>query len=148
VGGPGFSPTPAVKQESHLNRTLTLVVYMAIVTWLALLAASLIRAKGWTLPGFLIALGNRDNLPDASALAGRAERTARNTLENFVLFAAIALVAQVAGASNPRVVLGAELFFWSRLLFIPVYYAGIVYVRTAVWLVGIAGLAIMITGIL
>ncbi len=29
-----------------MNRILTLVVYMAIVTWLTLLVASLIRAKG------------------------------------------------------------------------------------------------------
>ena len=75
-----------------MNRTLTLVVYMAIVTWLTSLVASLIRAKGWTPAGTKIALGNRDNLPEATPLAGRAQRTAANTLENFILFAAIALV--------------------------------------------------------
>ena len=31
---------------------LSFVVYMAIVTWSSLLAASLIRAEGWTLDGF------------------------------------------------------------------------------------------------
>ena len=43
---------------------------------------------------------------------------------------------------------GATLFFWSRVLFIPVYYAGIVYLRTAVWLASIVGLAMMIIGLL
>jgi len=131
-----------------MNRTLTLVAYMAIVTWITLLAASLIRAKAWTLPGTKIALGNRDNLPEATPLAGRAERTAKNTLENFVLFAAIALVAQAAGNTNPRIVTGAELFFWARLVYIPVYYAGVTYLRTAVWLVSIVGLALMVLAIL
>jgi len=131
-----------------MTPTLKLVIYMAVLTWLTLLAASLIRAKGWTLPGTIIALGNRDNLPEATALAGRAERTARNTLENFVLFAAIALVAHAAGATSPNVAAGATLFFWSRVLFIPVYYAGITYLRTAVWLASIVGLAMMIAAIL
>lgn len=130
-----------------MTSTLTLVIYMAILTWLTLLAASLIRVKGWTFPGTMIALGNRDNLPAATPLAGRAERTARNTLENFLLFAAIALIAHVAGATSPRVAMGAELFFWSRVLYIPVYYAGIVYLRTAVWLVSVVGLAMMIAAL-
>ena len=64
---------------------------MAIVTWASLLAASLIRASGWTLPGMM--LGNRDDLPVPSPLAGRADRAARNTAHNFMLFAALAVVA-------------------------------------------------------
>jgi uncharacterized MAPEG superfamily protein len=131
-----------------MNRTLDLVVYMALVTWLTLLAASLIRAKGWTAAGFRFALGNRDNPPAASPLAGRAQRTAVNTLESFVLFAAIALVAQVAGNTDPQVVTGAETFFWARIAYIPVYYAGIIYLRTAVWLVSIIGVGMMVYGLL
>ncbi len=131
-----------------MTGTLTLVIYMAILTWLTILAASLIRAKGWTLAGTLIAFGNRDNLPEATPLAGRAARTAQNTLENFVLFAAIALVAHAAGEASPRIALGAQVFFWSRVLYVPIYYAGIVYLRTAVWLASIVGLAMMLTAVL
>jgi len=90
-----------------------------------------------------LATGNRDNLPEASPLAGRAERTARNTAENFVLFSALALVAHAAGAESPRVILGAEVFFWARLAYIPVYYAGIPYLRTAIYFVSVVGLAMI-----
>jgi len=131
-----------------MDRTLTLVIYMAVLTWLTILVAGLIRAKAWTPQGTMIALGNRDNLPDATPFAGRAERTARNTTENFMLFAVIALVTHAAGATSPRIAMGAELFFWSRLLFIPIYYAGIIYLRTAVWLVSMIGLAMMISGVM
>jgi uncharacterized MAPEG superfamily protein len=131
-----------------MTTTLYLVIYMAIVTWLTSLVASLLRAKGWTPTGMQIALGNRDNLPEPTALAGRAERTARNTLDNFVLFAAIAMVAHISGRAGARVDQGAEIFFWGRIVFIPVYYAGIVYLRTAVWLVSIIGLAMMIAAII
>jgi uncharacterized MAPEG superfamily protein len=126
-----------------MTRLLSLVVYMAAITWLLLLAASLIRARGWTLEGMKVAMGNRENLPEATPFAGRADRTARNTLENFVLFAALALVAHVSSSLSPRVLLGAEIFFWSRLVFIVVYYVGIPYLRTVVWTVGFGGLAMM-----
>lgn len=126
-----------------MSKLLSLVVYMAALTWLLLLAASLIRVRGWTMAGTLLALGNREHLPESTPWAGRAERTARNTLENFVLFAALALVAHASGVQSPRVLLGAEFFFWSRLVYVPVYYIGIPYLRTAVWAVGIAGLAMM-----
>jgi uncharacterized MAPEG superfamily protein len=131
-----------------MTTTLTLVIYMAMLTWAAVLAASMIRVKGWTFGGTRLAAGNRENLPAASAFAGRAARAAQNTLENFVLFAAIALVAHAAGAANPKVALGAQVFFCARVAYLPVYYAGIAYVRTAVWLVSIIGLAMMIVAIL
>jgi len=129
-----------------MPKLLSLVLCMAGVTWLMLLAASLIRARAWTAKGMQRALGNRDNLPDPTPLAGRAERTARNTLENFALFAVLALVAHAAGATSPKIPLGAEVFFWARLVYIPVYLAGITYLRTAVWTVSIVGLGLMIAG--
>ena len=131
-----------------MTSTLTLVIYMAILTWLTVLLASLVRVKGWTPSGTMIALGNRDNLPEATPFAGRAERAARNTFENFVLFAAIALVAHVSGATSPRIATGAEIFFWARVLYIPVYCAGITYLRTAIWVVSIVGLGMMVLAIL
>jgi uncharacterized MAPEG superfamily protein len=126
-----------------MTHVLTLVVCMAALTWLSVLAASLIRAKGWTMPGLQYAMSNRENPPDATAFAGRADRTAKNNLENFVLFAVLALVAHVTRGEAPRVTLGADIFFWSRILFIVVYYAGIPYLRTLIWTAGSVGLAIM-----
>lgn len=130
-----------------MTSTLTYVIYMAILTWVALLGASLVRSRGWTLPGMMVAMGNRDNLPDASVFAARADRAARNTVEGFILFTAIALTAHAAGLVTPRVALGAEVFFWSRVLYLPIYWAGIAYVRTLVWMVGIGALACMISAL-
>lgn len=126
---------------------LYVVVHMALLTWLTLLAAALIRAKGWTLPGVVWALGNRDNAPEPSAFAGRAMRTAANTLENMVLFCALAFTAHLSGSTDPQVLAGATLFFWARVAFIPVYYIGLAYVRTVVWGASIVGLAMMVMGI-
>jgi uncharacterized MAPEG superfamily protein len=76
--------------------------------------------------------------------AGRAQRAHRNMLENLVLFAALVLVAQVSGKTNAMTALGAQLFFWGRLLYAPVYIAGIAWVRTALWGVSILGLILIL----
>ncbi|CAM3766435.1 MAPEG family protein [Roseateles saccharophilus] len=129
-----------------MPKLLSLVICMAVLTWLMLLVASLIRARAWTPKGLMLAFGNRADLPEATPLAGRAQRTAANTLENFVLFAALALTAQLAGATGERVLLGAEVFLWARIAYIPVYLLGLPFLRTAVWAVGIVGLGMMIAG--
>lgn len=131
-----------------MNRLLTLVLLSALLTWLTVMLASLMRAKAWTPAGLMMAFGNRADVPEATGLAGRAERTARNTLENFVLFAAIALVAQASGNTSPQITQGAELFFWARVAYVPVYYAGIAFVRTGVWLASIVGMAMILLALL
>ncbi len=44
-----------------MTPTLKLVIYMAILTWLLILVAALVRTRGWTLQGTLLAAGNREN---------------------------------------------------------------------------------------
>jgi uncharacterized MAPEG superfamily protein len=131
-----------------MNNALSILAATALLTWLMLLVASLIRATAWTPRGLLLAFGNRDNLPPPTALAGRAQRCATNTLENFALFAALVLAAQLKGADAAQVLWGAKLFFWARLAYIPVYLMGITYLRTAVWAVGTVGMAIILMTLL
>lgn len=129
-----------------MPKLLSLVICMALLTWLIVVVASLIRAKAWTPKGLMLAFGNRDNLPPATPLAGRAERAAANTFENLVFFAVLALTAQAAGATNERVLLGAQVFLWARVVYLPVYFAGIPFLRTGVWAVSVVGMAMMVTG--
>ncbi len=129
-----------------MPKLLSLVICMTLLTWLAVLLASLIRARAWTPKGLMLAFGNRDNLPEATPLAGRAQRAAANTFENLVFFAVLALTAQAAGATGERVLLGAQVFLWARLVYLPVYVAGIAFLRTGVWTVSIVGLGLMVAG--
>ena len=59
--------------------------------------------------------GNRENLPEMTGWAGRAERAHRNMLESLVLFAILVLAARALNISNGMTVLGAQLFFWGRV---------------------------------
>jgi uncharacterized MAPEG superfamily protein len=90
--------------------------------------------------GFPPLVGNRENLPVFEGWAGRAQRAHRNMLESLIIFAALVLVAQFAGRINVATALGAQLFFWARLAYAPVYIIGIPWLRTAVWGVSFVGL--------
>ena len=126
---------------------LTLVVYMTLVTFVSIMLGAILRNREWTPEGMKVGLSNRDNLPEATALGGRAERAAANTKENFILFAALALAAQASGLGE-QATFGATVFFWARVVYLPVYLAGITYVRSALWGVGIFGLALMVRAML
>ncbi|MEO8546657.1 MAG: MAPEG family protein, partial [Burkholderiaceae bacterium] len=93
------------------------------------------------------ALAHCDEATIATALCGRAQRAAANMLEGMLLFVALVLAAQIAGVLGSRVALGAAWFFWARLVYFPVYLAGIAYLRTAVWAVSIVGLAIILSAL-
>ncbi len=107
------------------------------------LVGSALRVRIWTPKGLMLALGNRDDLPPASALAGRADRASRNMLVSLLLFAAVLLAAHAAGKTGERIDNAAALFFWSRLAYAPLYWLGITYLRTAAWAAGIVGIAMV-----
>jgi len=130
-----------------MNKTLMIVAEMAVINWLLIVLASLIRVRAWTPPGMLAAFGNREGLGESHDFAGRTDRAARNMLENLVLFTALALVAVVGGVADPNVELGARIFYWARLVYIPVYMIGIPYLRTGVWSVSVIGMALIFLAI-
>ena len=98
--------------------------------------------------GLAALVGNREDLPAIDGWAGRAQRAHRNMLESLTIFAALVLVAQVVGKSNAVTALGAQLFFWSRLAYAPVYVIGIPWLRTALWGISFVGLLQILTQIL
>jgi len=122
---------------------LILVTYMAIITWLLLFVAAIIRTRAWTVEGVKRGFGNRENLPEKTKLSGRADRAAQNTLENFIIFFALVSIAHLGKIASPEVVKGAEIFFWARVVYIPVYLIGIPYLRTILWVIGVVGLVII-----
>lgn len=122
------------------------LAYAAILTWLMIMTAANIGGKLWTLSGFQRAMGNRDTPADLAGLAGRADRAAKNMLENMVLFTAIAAAVTFAGSTSSLVTTGANVFLWARLVYWFIYLAGIPGVRTAVWGVSVAGMVMMVIG--
>ena len=88
-------------------------------------------------------IGNREGFPELKGIAGRALRAHGNMVANLVLFASLVLVVALTGKANAMTALGAELFFWGRLVYAVVYLIGIPWVRTIFWGISIVGLVII-----
>jgi len=114
-----------------------LALAAAILTWVMLMTSSMLRTKG----DLRLGTGNRDALPEPTPLAARADRAAKNMLENLVLFGVILLA--VSGGNLARATLGAEIFLAARVVYWLIYLAGIPGLRTVVWAVSVVGLGIM-----
>jgi uncharacterized MAPEG superfamily protein len=125
-----------------------LLAYSAILTWFLIMLAPTLRNREWTWAGLKIGFGNRDDLPEPTPLVGRAERAARNALENLVLFVACLVAARMAGVEQATLDLGARIFFWGRVGHAACYLAGIPYLRTLAWAVGVVGTGILAAAVI
>jgi uncharacterized MAPEG superfamily protein len=113
-------------------------VVLAIVHMLATVQALVMQR------GLMTAFGNRENLPELTGWGGRAARANINMAQNLVLFAAVVLAAVAAGTTNSMTLLGAQIFFWARVAYAVCYLGGLMYLRTAAWLVSIIGVALIL----
>ena len=115
---------------------LTLLAWSALITLLLAVPYSLglILTRG--LPAMA---GNRENFAEVTGWEGRSIRAHKNMVENIIPFAAVVLVAHAAGISNESTVLGAQLFFVSRILHAIVYTLGVPWVRTLAYAGGLIG---------
>jgi uncharacterized MAPEG superfamily protein len=118
-------------------------IELHLLVWSVALAFAqmLVAVSGATLEvGLATLAGNREPQPNPTGWAGRARRAHINMLESLVLFAALVLVAAVGQKTNSVTALGAQIFFWARLVYALIYVAGIPWVRTGVWGVSVIGL--------
>jgi uncharacterized MAPEG superfamily protein len=94
-------------------------------------------------------VGARDEqMPPLAPLPARLLRAQHNLFETLPLFIGAVLGAVVAGRLGWKTELGAHLYFWGRLVYLPLYAAGIPKVRTLVWTVSLAGLLLVIAGLM
>jgi uncharacterized MAPEG superfamily protein len=58
------------------------------------------------------------------------------------------LVAHIVGRENELTAIGAQVYFWGRVVYVPLYAFGIRQIRSLVWLVSTAGLVALFIPIL
>lgn len=91
------------------------------------------------------ALGPRDGEPPAvGVVAQRLERAFRNFLETYGFFAVAVLLLHLAGKQNAQSALGAQLYFWARVAYVPAYASGLPMVRTLAWAAALAGIVMVL----
>ena len=79
--------------------------------------------------------------PPPSVLGGRAARAFRNYMESFPAFAALALAFL---ATNHPAGIWPTLWIAARIVYLPLYLAGVPYVRSVVWGISLLALVAML----
>ena len=90
-------------------------------------------------------VGARDEaLPEPSPMTGRTTRAQANFLETFPIAIVALLGVVIASKTNASTALGGWIWLGARIVYIPLYAAGVPVVRTICWGVSIVGLAMVI----
>ncbi len=92
--------------------------------------------------GFLAPENYTDPTPRPVPLWGkRADRAYLNAVETFAPFAALVIIAQLAGKANAMTAFWAMSFFWIRVAHAVVYLLAVPYVRTLLFTLGFVSVA-------
>lgn len=119
---------------------LTLLFWSVILTFVLILipATEALMKNGPDVQG-----GPRDDMPEATVFNKRATRLSKNMIENMVLFVPLVLIASAANITNDMTILGAQIFFYARLVHAVIYLAGWPKVRPLAWFVGVIGMGLI-----
>ena len=92
-------------------------------------------------------LSSRDEPKPLTGAGARVQRAFANYMQTFPFFAAAVLSAHAAGRHGWLTVTGAQLYFWARLVYVPIYAAGIPVARTLAFLVSLAGIVMILVAL-
>lgn len=85
--------------------------------------------------------GPRDGVPQRpGVVTERLERAQANLWETLPLFIGAVLIAHVADKTGPLTFWGTQAYFWGRVVYIPLYAAGVPFLRSIVWTIATGGL--------
>ena len=94
-------------------------------------------------------MGARDEeLPPPQPIVGRLARAQANFFETFPIAAAAILMVVVTGRTGPSTEIGAILWLAARVIYLPLYAAGVPVVRTITFLVSIVGILLVLRPVL
>ncbi|MBN8606905.1 MAG: MAPEG family protein [Caulobacterales bacterium] len=113
------------------------LTYLAYTIALFFVVVFLQAGTGIQNNGGLAMANNRDNLKPPTVIQARMKRLVDNYRENLWFFAPLILIAAISGISNQWTVLGAQVFFFSRLGHAIWYAFGWPIVRPLFWFAGI-----------
>lgn len=116
---------------------------LSIVLWFAHIIVQGVFAMGALGPEYLAS--NRDEGRDpGDTHYSRSTRALRNYVENMVPFVAASLGLMVTHHAPEW---GATIWIVARIVYLPLYVAGISPARSIAWIVSIVGLAIMLVSL-
>ena len=122
---------------------LTVLAWGCVLALVHVFAAVRVKTRQY---GVAWNMGARDEvLPPPQPIVGRLARAQANFFETFPIVVAAILIVSVAGLTNRWTEIGAIVWLAARILYLPVYAAGIPRIRTLIFLVSVVGIAMILS---
>lgn len=119
------------------------MLWASLVLGFVYLVAAAVTSVGQR--GMKWAAGPRDEpTPPVNVIGGRLDRAFKNYIETLPLFIGAVVVESFGGHGSGLAPLGAQLYFWARVAYLPAYASGLPFVRTLAWTVAIVGIALVL----
>ncbi len=128
-----------------------MTIELTMLAWAIVLGVVHVFATGQVAVaqhGLSYNMGPRDDQKPLTGRGGRLVRAYANFMQTFPFFAAAVLMAHVAGRHSWLTVLGAQCYFWGRLVYVPLYVFGVPMVRTVAFVVATAGIALILIALI
>ncbi|MEN0652251.1 MULTISPECIES: MAPEG family protein [Hyphobacterium] len=116
------------------------ILYMVMIAFQAVLSNGQNRLADMA--------GARDTITDKGVMLGRARRANANMVEAMLMFVPLVLVAAITGSFNGMTEIGAGLFLAARIIYAPLYWFGVPWLRTLAWAAGLAGIILILLQVL
>lgn len=130
-----------------MTTELTLLAWTLVLALVQVLLPAAFRNRE-TGPDYNVGPRDAPSPAPVGKITGRLERAQRNLFETLPLFAAAILIAHVAGRDGPLTLWGAGLYLAARIVYVPLYAAGVPVVRSLAWGVGLLGLVLVLVAVL
>ena len=125
-----------------MTTELTVLAWGCVLALVHIFAAVRVKTRQY---GTKWNMGARDEqLPPAEPIVGRLARAQANFFETFPIMIAAVLLVTISDQTNRWTAIGALLWLLARIVYLPIYAAGIPKVRTLIFLVSIVGLLMVL----
>lgn len=129
-----------------MTTELMILGWTLVLALVQIMAPSALRNKE---TGIDYNMSARDTpAPPPGVVTARLQRAQANLFETLPLFAAAVLIAHVGGREGDLTLWGAWTYLIARVVYVPLYAAGIPLVRSLAWTVSMAGLGMVLAAIL
>jgi len=129
-----------------MTTELSYLAWTLVLAFIQILLFDVARTRQYGLDWNMSA---RDaSMPPLKPTSERLLRAQNNLYETLPLFIAAVLIAHVGGRESWLTAYGAAIYFWGRVVYVPLYAYGIPKIRSHVWLVSTGGLGMVFAAIL
>ncbi len=129
-----------------MSTELSILAWTLVLALIQVLLPSVVRTRE---TGIGYEAGPRDQPgPPQRKITGRLFRAQANLFETFPIFAAAILIVHMAGRENVLSLYGAWIYLIARVVYVPLYAAGIPFLRSVAWVASVVGILLVLVPII